>query len=52
MRKKTMKTKSFQEYLEKRLTKQEIDAIKKQAALEIKILKQSYEKKRSSLVEK
>jgi len=34
-----MKTKSFQEYLQKRLDKKEIDEIKKQAALEVKILK-------------
>jgi len=34
-----MKTKSFKEYLEKRLDKNEIKEIEKQAALEIKILK-------------
>lgn len=33
-----MKTKSFQKYLEKRLDKEEIDDIEKQAALEIKYL--------------
>ena len=34
-----MKTKSFKEYLEKRLNKKEIEEIEKQAALEVKILK-------------
>ncbi len=34
-----MKTKSFQEYLEKRLSKEEIIEIKGQAALEVKFLK-------------
>lgn len=34
-----MKTKSFQEYLEKRLDKDEIAEIEEQALLEIKILK-------------
>jgi transcriptional regulator with XRE-family HTH domain len=34
-----MKTKSFQDYLEKRLSKEEIAEIKEQARLEIKILK-------------
>lgn len=34
-----MKTKSFQDYLEKRLSKKEISEIKKQAQLEVKILK-------------
>jgi len=33
-----MKTKNFQQYLEKRLNKKEITEIKKQAQLEIKIL--------------
>jgi len=33
-----MKTKDFQKYLEKRLNKEEIDDIEKQAALEIKYL--------------
>lgn len=34
-----MKTKSFQKYLEKRLSKEEIAEIEKQAHLEVKILK-------------
>jgi hypothetical protein len=34
-----MKTKSFQSYLEKRLNKEEIAEIEKQAELEVKILK-------------
>lgn len=34
-----MKTKSFQEYLEKRLNKEEIAEIEEQAELEIKILR-------------
>lgn len=34
-----MKTKSFQEYLEKRFTKEEIAEIEKEAALEVKILR-------------
>ena len=34
-----MKTKSFKEYLEKRLDKEEIAAIKKQAQLEVRILR-------------
>ena len=42
-----MKTKSFRGYLEKRLSKKEITEIKKQAALEIKILKNSQKTKKS-----
>ena len=34
-----MKTKSFKEYLEKRLDKEEIAAIKEQAQLEVRILR-------------
>lgn len=34
-----MKTKSFQEYLQKRLTKEEIAAIEKQVDLEIELLR-------------
>jgi transcriptional regulator with XRE-family HTH domain len=34
-----MKTKSFQEYLEKRLSKEEIAEIEEQAELEVRILK-------------
>ena len=39
-----MKTKSFKEYLEKRLSKKEIAEIEKQAKLEIKILFKSLKK--------
>ncbi len=39
-----MKTKSFQEYLEKRLNRKEIEEIERQAALEVKILKRMQKK--------